>query len=143
MFKSLGLDLSTATGIFYRQALRYHGLPFEVQLDEEPNECTYAAMQAAEDVSIQEVHPDELCHCGGLQWNRCSTRTAPSKKAFTKVKLSAHKRTLRDCSCNARRVLLFIVSAKNQRIILLLRLLLDTSRSVQSHKRCRYPCSQR
>lgn len=51
MFKSLGLDLSTATGIFYRQALRYHGLPFEVQLDEEPNECTYAAMQAAEDVS--------------------------------------------------------------------------------------------
>ena len=26
LFKSLGLDLSTATGIFYRQALRYHGL---------------------------------------------------------------------------------------------------------------------
>ena len=32
LFKSLGMDLSTATGIFYRQALRCHGLPFEVRL---------------------------------------------------------------------------------------------------------------
>ena len=47
LFKSLGLDLSTATGIFYRQALRCHGLPFEVKIDD-PNEVTYAAMQAAE-----------------------------------------------------------------------------------------------
>ena len=41
------MDLSTATGIFYRQALRYKGLPFEVRLDE-PNETTYATMEAAE-----------------------------------------------------------------------------------------------
>ena len=34
LFKALGMDLSTATGIFYRQALRCHGLPFEVKLDE-------------------------------------------------------------------------------------------------------------
>lgn len=47
LFKSLGLDLSTATGIFYRQSLRCHGLPFEVKLDE-PNEVTYAAIEAAE-----------------------------------------------------------------------------------------------
>lgn len=47
LFKSLGLDLSTATGIFYRQALRCHGLPFEVKIDD-PNEVTYAAMQASE-----------------------------------------------------------------------------------------------
>lgn len=47
LFKSLGMDLSTATGIFYRQALRYKGLPFEVRLDE-PNETTYAAIEAAE-----------------------------------------------------------------------------------------------
>ena len=47
LFKSLGMDLSTATGIFYRQALRYHGLPFEVKLDE-PNETTYEAMAEAE-----------------------------------------------------------------------------------------------
>jgi len=47
LFKSLGMDLSTATGIFYRQALRCHGLPFDVRIDE-PNEITYAAMKAAE-----------------------------------------------------------------------------------------------
>ena len=44
---ALGMDISTATGIFYRQALRCHGLPFAVRLDE-PNEVTYAAMEAAE-----------------------------------------------------------------------------------------------
>lgn len=47
LFRSLGMDLSTATGIFYRQALRCHGLPFEVKL-EEPNEVTYKAMEKAE-----------------------------------------------------------------------------------------------
>ena len=47
LFKSLGMDLSTATGIFYRQALRCHGLPFEVKVDE-PNATTYAAMEAAD-----------------------------------------------------------------------------------------------
>lgn len=47
LFRALGMDLSTATGIFYRQALRCHGLPFEVKIDE-PNEATYAAMAAAE-----------------------------------------------------------------------------------------------
>lgn len=47
LFRELGMDLSTATGIFYRQALRCHGLPFEVKIDE-PNEITYAAMEAAE-----------------------------------------------------------------------------------------------
>lgn len=47
LFKALGLDLSTATGLFYRQALRCHGLPFDVRLDE-PNEVTYAAMETAE-----------------------------------------------------------------------------------------------
>ena len=47
LFKSLGLDLSTAPGIFYRQALRYQGLPFEVRL-REPNQTTYEAMEAAE-----------------------------------------------------------------------------------------------
>lgn len=47
LFKALGMDMSTATGIFYRQALRCHGLPFEVKMDE-PNETTYAAMAAAE-----------------------------------------------------------------------------------------------
>ncbi len=47
LFKVLGMDLSTATGIFYRQALRHNGLPFDVKIDE-PNDTTYAAMAAAE-----------------------------------------------------------------------------------------------
>ena len=47
LFKELGMDLSTATGIFYRQALRCHGLPFAVVLDE-PNETTYAALEKAD-----------------------------------------------------------------------------------------------
>lgn len=60
----MGLDLSTATGIFYRQALRCHGLPFEVKVDE-PNATTYAAMEEAEqmlkDPSAKKFHSvDEL-----------------------------------------------------------------------------------
>jgi DNA-damage-inducible protein J len=51
LFKALGMDLSTATGIFYRQAIRCHGLPFEVKIDE-PNEATYAAMEAAENDDV-------------------------------------------------------------------------------------------
>lgn len=47
LFKALGMDLSTATGIFYRQAIRCHGLPFDVKVDE-PNEDTYTAMESAE-----------------------------------------------------------------------------------------------
>lgn len=46
LFKTLGMDLSTATG-FYRQALRCHGFPFEIKVDE-LNETTYGAMEAAE-----------------------------------------------------------------------------------------------
>ena len=46
LFKALWLDLSTATDSFYRQALRCHGLPFEVKMDE-PNEATYKAMEYA------------------------------------------------------------------------------------------------
>jgi len=34
LFKALGMDLSTATRIFYIQALRCKGLPFVVKLDE-------------------------------------------------------------------------------------------------------------
>lgn len=47
LFKSLGLDLSMAAGIFYRPALRHNGLPFGVIIDE-PNAVTYGVMEAAE-----------------------------------------------------------------------------------------------
>lgn len=46
LFKSLGLDMRTATGIFYRQTLQHHGLPFDVKI-EKPNIETYAAMEYA------------------------------------------------------------------------------------------------
>ena len=60
LFKSLGMDLSTATGIFYRQALRCHGLPFEVKVDE-PNAVTYAAMEAAEKGGYAHFMLKEIC----------------------------------------------------------------------------------
>ena len=47
LFKSLGLDLTTATTMFYIQALQCHGLPFEVKI-KEPNETTYKAIEEAE-----------------------------------------------------------------------------------------------
>lgn len=40
------MDLSTATGIFYKQALRCHWLPFEVKVND-PNETTYKAIESA------------------------------------------------------------------------------------------------
>ena len=46
LFNALGMDLSTATGIFFRQALRCHGLPFEVKLDD-PNEISIKATEDA------------------------------------------------------------------------------------------------
>lgn len=46
LFNALGMDLSTATGIFFRQALRCHGLPFEVKLDD-PNEISIKAIEDA------------------------------------------------------------------------------------------------
>ena len=53
LFKALGMDLSTATGIFYRQALRCHGLPFEVKIDE-PNKET---LEAIEEVQQMKKNP--------------------------------------------------------------------------------------
>lgn len=47
LFESIGMDLNTATEIFYRQALLRRGLPFDVKL-REPNEVTYAAIATAE-----------------------------------------------------------------------------------------------
>lgn len=46
LFNALGMDLSTATGIFFRQALRCHGLPFEVKLDD-PNGISIKAIEDA------------------------------------------------------------------------------------------------
>lgn len=47
LFGELGMDMTTAINVFLRQAIRCHGMPFEMRLDE-PNAVTYAAMEAAE-----------------------------------------------------------------------------------------------
>lgn len=47
LFADLGLDLSTAINIFLRQAVRENRIPFSIRR-EEPNEVTFAAMEAAE-----------------------------------------------------------------------------------------------
>ena len=39
LFESLGLNLSVATTLFYKQALRCKGIPFEIKYDE-PNALT-------------------------------------------------------------------------------------------------------
>ncbi len=52
LFNRLGLDLSTATGMFYRQALRCHGLPFDVKINNEPNDLTYAALEDAKNDNV-------------------------------------------------------------------------------------------
>lgn len=48
LFQSLGLDLSTAIGMFYIQALCCHDVPFFVVADEEPNRKIYMTMKNAE-----------------------------------------------------------------------------------------------
>ena len=47
LYKSLGLDFSTAMNIFIYKSVRENGIPFELR-NEEPNEVTYQAMDDAE-----------------------------------------------------------------------------------------------
>ena len=47
LYAKLGLDMSTAVNIFFRQCLYAHGLPFEVK-DEIPNQITREAFAEGE-----------------------------------------------------------------------------------------------
>lgn len=47
IFNALGMDMTTAINIFLRQSIQHRGLPFEVVLEENPNQTTLAAMDAA------------------------------------------------------------------------------------------------
>jgi len=47
IFENLGMDMTTAINVFLRQVVYHKGFPFEIKL-KEPNEVTYAAMDAAE-----------------------------------------------------------------------------------------------
>ena len=44
IFKELGLNMTTAINMFLRSAIRVHGIPFDLKLDE-PNEITKAAIE--------------------------------------------------------------------------------------------------
>ena len=54
LFTDLGLDLSTAVNIFFRQALRENAIPFTISRDI-PNEDTIEAMREADEF---EKHPE-------------------------------------------------------------------------------------
>ena len=47
IYKSLGLDFSTAMNMFIYKSVKENGIPFELK-NEEPNELTYQAMDDAE-----------------------------------------------------------------------------------------------
>lgn len=51
---AVGMDLSTAVGVFIKQMLREGKIPFEIKADT-PNEETAAAMKEAEEM---EKHPE-------------------------------------------------------------------------------------
>ena len=61
LYAKLGLDMSTAVNIFFRQCLYAHGLPFEVR-DEIPNQETREAIaevkRMKEDPSIGKSYTD-------------------------------------------------------------------------------------
>ena len=44
LFAELGLNMTTAINLFLRTAIRKHGIPFDLILDE-PNETTVAAIE--------------------------------------------------------------------------------------------------
>ena len=44
LYTALGMDLTTAVNIFFRQSLLHNGMPFEISLDV-PNSTTLAAFE--------------------------------------------------------------------------------------------------
>lgn len=56
LFAALGLNMSTAIGVFCRQAVRLGKIPFELAVDE-PNIET---IQAIKEVEYMKQHPDEF-----------------------------------------------------------------------------------
>ena len=47
LYSALGMDLTTAVNIFFRQSLLHNGMPFELSLDV-PNAVTLATIKEAE-----------------------------------------------------------------------------------------------
>ena len=56
LFSELGMDLSTAVTIFFRQAIRERSIPFEITADV-PNADTLAAIKEIEEMK---AHPEKF-----------------------------------------------------------------------------------
>ena len=56
LFNELGMDLSTAVTIFFRQAIRERSIPFEITANM-PNDETKEAIRETEYIA---AHPDEF-----------------------------------------------------------------------------------
>lgn len=54
LFNKLGLTMTTAVNIFLKTAIRENGIPFELKLEEEPNETTLEAMREADRIARDE-----------------------------------------------------------------------------------------
>lgn len=61
LFSELGMNLTTAFGIFVRQSVRQGKIPFDISLGT-PNPTTLAAMQQAEDMRCGNLaqHPQSV-----------------------------------------------------------------------------------
>ena len=45
IFSELGINMTTAIGMFLRTTIRQGGIPFELKLNDEPNSTTIAAIE--------------------------------------------------------------------------------------------------
>ena len=51
LFKKFGLTMTTAVNMFLKTAIRENRIPFELKLEEEPNEVTLEAMREADRIA--------------------------------------------------------------------------------------------
>lgn len=51
IYGALGMNLSTAINVFLRKSIRAGGFPFDVRLDDRPNQETMAALLEAERIA--------------------------------------------------------------------------------------------
>ena len=51
LFNKFGLTMTTAVNMFLKTAIRENRIPFELKLEEEPNEVTLEAMREADTIA--------------------------------------------------------------------------------------------
>ncbi len=55
IYRELGFDMTVAINMFLKKSIQCHGIPFDLILDEVPNEETLEAMREVEEM---EKHPE-------------------------------------------------------------------------------------